>query len=192
MDLIKALNISADALKAQGTRLRVIAENVANADSTAQRPGGEPYRRRVVTFSRVLDHELGVQSVEVDGITLDLRPGQGLALVGENGSGKTTLIKLLARLYHPTSGRITLDGQDLREWDERALRRRISVVFQDFARYQMLVGENVGAGDVERFDDSGDYVVLGGEHVIDLCLESIGPYRRCRLDVDDLGEYPDL
>ena len=74
MDLIKALNISADALKAQGTRLRVIAENVANADSTAQRPGGEPYRRRVVTFSRVLDHELGVQSVEVDGITPDRSP----------------------------------------------------------------------------------------------------------------------
>jgi ATP-binding cassette, subfamily B, bacterial len=73
--------------------------------------------------------------------------------VGENGSGKTTLIKLLTRLYSPTAGRILLDGQDLREWDERSLRERIGVIFQDFARYQMLVGENVGAGDEHFFED---------------------------------------
>ena len=71
MDLLKALNISASGLKAQGTRLRVIAENLANADSTAQRPGGEPYRRRVVTFSNVLDRELGVDKVRVDNIVPD-------------------------------------------------------------------------------------------------------------------------
>ena len=65
-------------------------------------------------------------------------PGESLALVGENGSGKTTLIKLLTRLYQPTSGRILLDGLDLREWDEAALRERIGVIFQDFTRYQML------------------------------------------------------
>jgi ATP-binding cassette subfamily B protein len=86
-------------------------------------------------------------------ITLQLRPGESLALVGENGSGKTTLIKLLTRLYAPTSGRILLDGQDLAEWDEAALRERIGVIFQDFARYQMLVGENVGAGDERFFED---------------------------------------
>ena len=86
-------------------------------------------------------------------ITLHLRPGESLALVGENGSGKTTLIKLLTRLYAPTSGRILLDGQDLTEWDETALRERIGVIFQDFARYQMLVGENVGAGDERFFED---------------------------------------
>jgi ATP-binding cassette, subfamily B, bacterial len=86
-------------------------------------------------------------------ITLQLRPGESLALVGENGSGKTTLIKLLTRLYAPTSGRILLDGQDLASWDETALRERIGVIFQDFARYQMLVGENVGAGDERFFED---------------------------------------
>jgi ATP-binding cassette, subfamily B, bacterial len=86
-------------------------------------------------------------------ITLQLRPGESLALVGENGSGKTTLIKLLTRLYAPTSGRILLDGQDLAAWDETALRERIGVIFQDFARYQMLVGENVGAGDERFFED---------------------------------------
>jgi ATP-binding cassette subfamily B protein len=86
-------------------------------------------------------------------VTLHLRPGASLALVGENGSGKTTLIKLLTRLYAPTGGRILLDGRDLAQWDEATLRERIGVIFQDFARYQMLVGENVGAGDERYFED---------------------------------------
>jgi ATP-binding cassette, subfamily B, bacterial len=86
-------------------------------------------------------------------VDLHVRPGESLALVGENGSGKTTLIKLLTRLYLPTRGRILLDGLDLNAWDEETLRRRIGVIFQDFARYQMLVGENIGAGDERAFDD---------------------------------------
>jgi len=86
-------------------------------------------------------------------IDLHVRPGESLALVGQNGSGKTTLIKLLTRLYQPTRGRILLDGLDLNQWDESTLRRRIGVIFQDFARYQMLVGENIGAGDSRAFDD---------------------------------------
>ncbi|TLY62993.1 MAG: ABC transporter ATP-binding protein, partial [Gammaproteobacteria bacterium] len=86
-------------------------------------------------------------------VTLHLTPGSSLALVGENGSGKTTLIKLLTRLYSPSTGRIVLDGQDLRDWDQVSLRERIGVIFQDFARYQMLVGENVGAGDERFFED---------------------------------------
>ena len=86
-------------------------------------------------------------------VTLHLKPGSSLALVGENGSGKTTLIKLLTRLYHPSAGRILLDGLDLNQWDEQALRERIGVIFQDFNRYQMLVGENVGAGDDRYFED---------------------------------------
>ncbi len=90
-------------------------------------------------------------------ITLHVRPGKSLALVGRNGSGKTTLIKLLGRLYEPARGRILLDGTDLGEWDEAVLRRRIGVIFQDFVRYQMPVGENIGAGDVERFDDEAGW-----------------------------------
>jgi ATP-binding cassette subfamily B protein len=86
-------------------------------------------------------------------VSLHLPPGASLALVGENGSGKTTLIKLLSRLYEPTAGRILLDGLDLRDWDEASLRARIGVIFQDFARYQMLVGENIGAGDEPAFED---------------------------------------
>ena len=88
----------------------------------------------------------------VDRISLHLQPGQKLALVGENGSGKTTLIKLLTRLYVPTEGRILLDGLDLNEWQLNALRDRIGVIFQDFVRYQLNVGENIGVGDVANVD----------------------------------------
>jgi ATP-binding cassette subfamily B protein len=95
----------------------------------------------------------GAEEAALEHVTLHLSPGASLALVGENGSGKTTLIKLLTRLYAPTTGRILLDGRDLGEWDEAALRQRIGVIFQDFARYQMLVGENVGAGDERYFED---------------------------------------
>jgi ATP-binding cassette, subfamily B, bacterial len=95
----------------------------------------------------------GAGTPALSGIDLHVRPGESLALVGQNGSGKTTLIKLLTRLYQPTRGRILLDGLDLEKWDESTLRQRIGVIFQDFARYQMMVGENIGAGDVRAFDD---------------------------------------
>ena len=83
-----------------------------------------------------------------------LRLEKKLALVGENGSGKTTLIKLLlTRLYSPTQGRILFDGLDLQVWDQRALHDKLGVIFQDFVRYQLSVGENVGVGDVVRLED---------------------------------------
>jgi ATP-binding cassette subfamily B protein len=86
-------------------------------------------------------------------VSLHLEPGRSLALVGSNGSGKTTIIKLITRLYVPTAGRILLDGREVGEWDVDALRRRFGVIFQDFVHYQMLVGENIGAGDEPHFDD---------------------------------------
>ncbi|WP_016951693.1 ABC transporter ATP-binding protein [Anabaena sp. PCC 7108] len=86
-------------------------------------------------------------------ISLHLKPGEKLAIVGQNGSGKTTLIKLLTRLYTPDSGRILLDGLDLQEWDVDVLRRRIGVIFQNFVRYQFTVGENIGVGDIEHLDN---------------------------------------
>lgn len=94
----------------------------------------------------------GQSTPALDKISLHLRPGQKLALVGENGSGKTTLIKLLTRLYLPTAGRILLDGRDLNQWQLEALRDRIGVIFQDFVRYQLKVGENIGVGDVAHVD----------------------------------------
>lgn len=106
-----------------------------------------------VRFEGVSFHYPGATEPALDGIDLHLPPGASVALVGENGSGKTTLIKLLTRLYRPTRGRILLDGLELGEWDADALRDRIGVIFQDFARYQMQVGENIGAGDDRYFDD---------------------------------------
>ena len=95
----------------------------------------------------------GAAQPMLSNISLHLKQGMSLALVGENGSGKTTLIKLLTRLYMPDEGRILLDGSDLQDWDEQALHQRIGVIFQDYIRYQMTVGENLGVGDVEAFDD---------------------------------------
>ncbi len=71
MDLLESMHISAAGLQSQGTRLRTIAENVANADSTAQVPGGEPYRRKVVTFANELNRELGIETVQVSGVVPD-------------------------------------------------------------------------------------------------------------------------
>ncbi len=96
----------------------------------------------------------GAARPAINNINLNIRPGQSLALVGENGSGKTTLIKLITRLYEPTSGSILLDGLDLNDWDIDALRQRIGVIFQDFGRYQFTVGENIGAGDVRHIDNA--------------------------------------
>ena len=95
----------------------------------------------------------GADTPAVAHVNLHVRPGEKLALVGENGSGKTTLIKLLCRLYPTSEGRISLDGLDLRDWDQHTLRRRIGVIFQDFVRYQFTVGENIGVGDVEALED---------------------------------------
>lgn len=86
-------------------------------------------------------------------VSLHLKPGEKLAIVGENGSGKTTLIKLLTRLYTPNTGCILLDGTNLQAWDINILHQRIGVIFQNFVRYQFTVGENLGVGDVQHFDE---------------------------------------
>jgi ATP-binding cassette, subfamily B, bacterial len=82
-----------------------------------------------------------------------LEPGEHVALVGENGQGKTTLVKLLARLYDPTSGAIYLDGKDLREYSVEELHKEIGVIFQDFVRYDMPARMNIGVGRIEAVDD---------------------------------------
>jgi ATP-binding cassette, subfamily B, bacterial len=74
-------------------------------------------------------------------------------LVGHNGAGKSTFIKLLAGLYEPSEGRILLDGHDLRSYPRDQLRRRLSVVFQDFNQYQLEARENVGFGSPAHVDD---------------------------------------
>ena len=100
-----------------------------------------------IALDHVTFHYPGSARPALDDVSLRLRPGEHIALVGENGSGKTTLVKLLCRLYDPTSGTIAVDGRDLRAFASADLRREISVVFQDFARYQLSARENVWFGD---------------------------------------------
>ena len=124
-------------------------EEIDTADGTAV---SGPSPGDGVRFEEVSFTYPGQTKPALDQVSLHLRPGDKLALVGENGSGKTTLIKLLTRLYLPTQGRVLLDGKNLNEWKLETLRDRIGVIFQDFVRYQLEVGENIGVGDVVNVD----------------------------------------
>ena len=121
------------------------------AQSGDQAEGPDPARG--LELENVSFRYPGAASDALSDLSLELKPGESLAIVGENGSGKTTLIKLITRLYEPTRGTIRLDGLELAEWNVEALRQRIGVIFQDFGRYQFSVGENIGAGDVRFIDD---------------------------------------
>ncbi|QEA39318.1 ABC transporter ATP-binding protein [Pistricoccus aurantiacus] len=126
-----------------------------------------------IRFERVSFTYPGTREPVLQEIDLHLRPGESLALVGQNGSGKTTLIKLLTRLYDPSEGRILLDGSDLREWDDTILRRRIGVIFQDFERYQLPVGENLGVGDVDAFTDTERWETAARRGTADAFIERL-------------------
>ena len=119
-----------------------------SGDATSGPTPGDGIRFDNVSFTYP-----GAERPALSDVTMHLYGGRKLALVGHNGSGKTTLIKLLTRLYEPSGGRILLDGRPLHEWDHGTLRRRIGVIFQDFVKYQLTAGENVGVGDVTHFDD---------------------------------------
>ncbi len=95
----------------------------------------------------------GAAKPVLNGISFHLAPGQKIALLGENGAGKTTLVKLLCRLYDPSAGRITLDGQDLRNYDPESLRHEIGVIFQDFLKYDATAGDNIGFGLIQSLTD---------------------------------------
>lgn len=89
----------------------------------------------------------------LEDLDLELAPGASTAIVGLNGAGKTTLVKLLARLYDPTRGRITVGGVDLREVDASRWQRQLALIFQDYVRYELTAGENIGFGAPHLMDD---------------------------------------
>jgi ATP-binding cassette subfamily B protein len=115
----------------------------------------------------------GNETPALDQVTLHIKPGESLAIVGENGSGKTTLIKLLTRLYTPTTGKIFLEGLELEKWDIEALRNKIGVIFQDFARYQLVVGENIGIGDVDSLNDNEQIVSAAKQGMADVFIKDL-------------------
>jgi ATP-binding cassette subfamily B protein len=115
----------------------------------------------------------GTSRPALSDINLELEPGSSLALVGENGSGKTTLTKLIAGLYEIDQGDILFDGTSLSDWDRRALQDRIGVIFQDFARYQWLVGHNIGAGDIRSFDDPEQWKAAADKGLADAFIRDL-------------------
>ena len=123
------------------------------ASSNGARPAPRPIARGF-EFHDVGFRYPGSDQWAVRHLDFRIEPGERLALVGENGAGKTTLVKLLGRLYDPDEGAILLDGVDLREYDVASLHRTIGVIFQDFVRYEMLVRENIGVGEIGAVDDA--------------------------------------
>lgn len=115
----------------------------------------------------------GSNSPALHQINLHIQPGESLAIVGENGSGKTTLIKLLTRLYSPTEGKIYLEGLELGAWDINALRQKIGVIFQDFSRYQLIVGENIGIGDVENIHEESQVTEAARKGMADVFIRDL-------------------
>ena len=142
--------------------VRALDRVLARADMSARAAAGvEDSQGRdtpFVRFEGVSFTYPGATRPTIDGLTLEIRAGETLAIVGVNGAGKTTMMKLLAGLYQPTDGLITVDGVDLRELDVEAWRRRMTALFQDFVHYGTSVADNVAlsapefAGDLAGVD----------------------------------------
>ena len=116
-------------------------------------PAPRPIQAGIV-FERVHFSYPGNPTPVLRDLSFSIDKGECLALVGRNGAGKTTIVKLLLRLYDPSAGRILLDGIDLREYDPEDLRSEISAVFQDFVRFELTAGENIGLGSIQAMNNS--------------------------------------
>jgi ATP-binding cassette subfamily B protein len=106
-----------------------------------------------IRFEHVSFAYPGTERLVLDDVNLRFEPGSVVAIVGENGAGKTTLVKLLCRLYRPTSGRILVDGVDLSRMPPDQWRLRLAGAFQDFYRFEFKTRHTVGVGDLPRLDD---------------------------------------
>ena len=151
-DVIQNILLSASNVYEQALYLRDLFVFLDMRPTIESPPNAQPVPARIESgfvFEDVGFRYPGSDRWAVRNVNLMLQPGERVALVGENGAGKTTITKLLARLYDPTEGRITLDGVDLREYDLGSLRRAIGVIFQDFVRYDMRFDENIGVGEID-------------------------------------------
>lgn len=106
-------------------------------------------------------------------LSFTLKAGEKLALVGENGAGKTTLVKLLARLYEPTEGRILIDGIDLRDYDLKSLRQNIGIIFQDYIRFQLTAGENIAVGNIGHKDEQVEVIESAEKSLANTVIEKL-------------------
>jgi ATP-binding cassette subfamily B protein len=121
---------------------------VANADQAAP-----AHLKQGIRFEHVSFSYPGTDRLVLNDVNLDLPAGSVVAIVGENGAGKSTLVKLLAKMYEPTSGRILIDQTDLARIPPVDWRGRLAGAFQDFFRFEFLARHTVGVGDVPRLDD---------------------------------------
>jgi ATP-binding cassette subfamily B protein len=124
--------------------------------TVVSKPDAIPAPRRMIhgfDFQNVTFIYPGTTRKVLHDLNFRLEPGERVALIGQNGQGKTTIVKLMTRLYDPSSGRILLDGVDLREYNIDDLCSQIGVIFQDFMRYEMTARENIGVGRVEFLND---------------------------------------
>jgi ATP-binding cassette, subfamily B, bacterial len=112
-----------------------------------------PRLREGIRFDHVSFAYPGTERLVLEDVTLTLPAGAVVAIVGENGAGKTTLVKLLARLYEPTSGAIYVDGQPLARMRAGEWRERLAGAFQDFFRFELLARQSIGVGDVPRLEE---------------------------------------
>jgi ATP-binding cassette subfamily B protein len=112
-----------------------------------------PATVKEIRLEQVSFRYAGARTPVLDGLDLVIPPGRTTAIVGANGAGKTTLVKLLSRLYAPTTGAILADGTDIGRFPVQDWRRRIGVVFQDYLRYEASVADNIGFGAIEHLDD---------------------------------------
>jgi ATP-binding cassette subfamily B protein len=115
-----------------------------------------------IRFEHVSFAYPGTDRLVVDDVNLELPTGSVVAIVGENGAGKTTLIKLLAKMYEPTAGRILIDRTDLARIEAAEWRARLAGAFQDFFRFEFQARHTVGVGDLPRLDDEAAVVAAVG------------------------------
>lgn len=115
----------------------------------------------------------GASRLVLNQLNMRWYPGERIALVGGNGQGKTTIVKLITRLYEPGGGQILLDGIDLRDYDPEDLYREISVVCQDFMRYEMSAAENIGIGRIEDRDDTDKLRVAAQKSRADAVIDRL-------------------
>ncbi|HZK79378.1 MAG TPA: ATP-binding cassette domain-containing protein, partial [Gemmatimonadaceae bacterium] len=151
-DTIQNILLGASSVYEQALYLRDLFVFFEMEPTISSVPGARPVPvtvREGFVFENVGFRYPGSERWAIRNVDFTLQPGERIALVGENGAGKTTITKLIARLYEPTEGRITLDGTDLREYDLASLRHAIGVIFQDFVRYDMRFDENIGVGEIE-------------------------------------------
>jgi ATP-binding cassette subfamily B protein len=158
-------------------RLAWLEDYAASLEEHADTPAPDRLERGI-SFEHVSFAYPGTERLVLDDVSLELRPGSVVAIVGENGAGKSTLVKLLCRMYQPGEGRILVDGVDLARIRNSEWRSRLAGSFQDFFRFEFRARYTVSVGDVPRLDDEPAVVAAvgraGAEDVIEKLVSGLG------------------